>query len=32
MMKNIALSWIITLPATACIAGGLFLAFNTFIG
>lgn len=32
MMKTIALSWIITLPATALIAWGLFLAFNTFIG
>ena len=32
MMKTIALSWIITLPATACIAWLLFLAFNTFIG
>mgnify|MGYP001942412921 FL=1 len=32
MMKTIALSWIITLPATAFIAWGLFLVFNTFIG
>ena len=31
MIKNIALSWIITLPATAIIAWGLFLTFNTFI-
>ena len=32
MMKTIALSWIITLPVTAFIAWGLFLAFNSFIG
>ena len=32
MMKNIALSWVITLPITWIISWGLFLALQIFIG
>jgi phosphate/sulfate permease len=32
MLKNIALSWIITLPITWFIAWITFLLLNTFIG
>ena len=32
MVRNIALAWVLTLPVTMVLAGGLFLLFRTILG
>ena len=32
MVRNIALAWVLTLPVTMFLAGGLFLLFRALIG
>ncbi|MEJ7662453.1 MAG: hypothetical protein WKG07_24240 [Hymenobacter sp.] len=31
MVRNIALAWVLTLPVTMCLSGGLFLLFRAFV-
>jgi PiT family inorganic phosphate transporter len=31
MVRNIALAWVLTLPVTMTLAGGLFLLFRAFM-
>jgi PiT family inorganic phosphate transporter len=32
MVRNIALAWVLTLPVTMCLSGGLFLLFRAILG